>query len=203
MSKTYAKFLDQGNAWKRVDLSGCWERSVKDHYREKFTRGPGGPMTLTDVIRTVGGIYLLRGKSLARRDTEYLVRIPPETAASWLIDAGHFDLPPDLDEYAAPCEVEPPTVPFSPKVAQPPTGDEPSDQVSRDAKTKERDLWILEKERQRVPRKTIERELKQLAPERGWRTLSESGIRQVIREAPKKYNVPPVPMRKAGRGGSQ
>jgi hypothetical protein len=47
---------------KSVDLTGCPEWPVEECCRGKWTRGPGGPMTLDALIRVREWVYLLRGR---------------------------------------------------------------------------------------------------------------------------------------------
>src|SRR5437870_341617 len=98
-----AKFIDLDLSPRLVDLDGCWERSVEKQFRgNTATLGPDGEMNLASIIGTPDGIYLLRAFSIARPLPGYLVRIQPRRAAEWLMEAGIFDLPPDLEQYARP-----------------------------------------------------------------------------------------------------
>jgi hypothetical protein len=70
-------------------------------------------------------------------------------------------------------------------------------------KQKERDLWLVEQERAGRDRKAVLIELKTIGPAKGWEELSESGHRNVLNAAPKKYGIAPIPPRKRGRKKSQ
>jgi hypothetical protein len=101
---TYLDIVDGRE--KSADLTGCPEWPVEECCRGKWTRGPGGPMSLDVLIRVREGVYLLRGRRYGPEPGVVYLRLWPEWSASLFARMGLLP-PPDLEDWNEPAPVPP------------------------------------------------------------------------------------------------
>jgi hypothetical protein len=172
VAKCRVTYLDLDGSWKSADLSGSKRWNIDGRLHGAGAYGPRGWITGTEIIRTLGGVYIVRGFSHAWPGDEQHVRILPELAASHLCEAGISPLPADLEPHARPVDLDPPR-----------------------RENDERDKFIYEQGWLDVSWKTIQTAVAR----NGWDSLGISGLHKAAAAYAERHKLPPVPSRKPGR----